>query len=221
MLKKVLIGSVVLAGSIALVGCSSSNPHFFNRFHRNSHADASHSRSGTHDRNLSRLERNGTKVVRHDDQTKLVMPNKTNFRSGSATVNEDFQRQLNYVAQFLKQHPYTVAEILGNTDNTGSDAVNQALSERRAHAVISYLESRGIPSNRLLPVGLGENHPVASNSSNSGRDANRRVEITLHQEAGSSHNSHGNRATGHDFDHNQRQDNQRHDNQRHNDDRRA
>jgi len=193
MLKKVLIGSVVAAASIAMVGCASSNNHFFsNPFSSNNrHASASsnNNRSTQSNRIFRKLERNGANVVQQDDQTKLVMPTSTNFRSGRANINREFQEQLNLVARFLKQNPYTVAEVLGNTDNTGSETANQALSERRAHAVIAYLESQGIPSNRLLPVGLSGNHPVANNSSETGRAQNRRVEITFHQEAGNNTNA--------------------------------
>ena len=70
-------------------------------------------------------------------------------------------------------------EVGGHTDNTGSDAYNQTLSERRAGSVAQYLQSQGINSQRLITVGMGESRPVADNSTAEGRQANRRVEITM------------------------------------------
>ena len=65
------------------------------------------------------------------------------------------------------------------TDSTGAESYNQSLSERRASSVASYLSSRGVPSQRLITVGGGELHPVASNDTAEGREQNRRVEITI------------------------------------------
>jgi len=70
-------------------------------------------------------------------------------------------------------------EVAGHTDNTGSDAYNEALSDRRASSVASYFASRNIASQRLLTIGMGESRPVADNGTTEGRQANRRVEITM------------------------------------------
>mgnify|MGYP000107873506 CR=1 FL=1 len=73
----------------------------------------------------------------------------------------------------------TVVEVAGHTDSTGSDAYNQGLSERRAASVANYLRGRGIMMDRLITVGMGESRPIADNSTTAGRQANRRVEITM------------------------------------------
>jgi len=83
------------------------------------------------------------------------------------------------VSKVLKEFDKTVVEVAGHTDNTGSDSYNQSLSERRAGSVSTYLTSQGINSQRLITVGMGEQRPVADNNSAAGRQANRRVEITM------------------------------------------
>jgi outer membrane protein OmpA-like peptidoglycan-associated protein len=72
-----------------------------------------------------------------------------------------------------------VVEVAGHTDSSGSDQYNQQLSQRRASAVAGYLGSHGVNSQRLLTVGAGESYPIASNDTESGRAANRRVEMTI------------------------------------------
>jgi outer membrane protein OmpA-like peptidoglycan-associated protein len=69
--------------------------------------------------------------------------------------------------------------VAGHTDSTGSDAYNQGLSERRAGTVSQYLQSRGISTQRMMTIGMGESMPVADNGTDGGRQANRRVEITI------------------------------------------
>lgn len=83
------------------------------------------------------------------------------------------------VASFLKQHPSASAEIIGHTDNTGSDKYNLWLSERRAQSVANYFVSQGIKVTRLTVMGRGEQNPIANNGQESGRAMNRRVEIIV------------------------------------------
>ena len=71
--------------------------------------------------------------------------------------------------------------IHGHTDNTGTDAINNPLSQNRANSVLSYLSSQGISSARMTARGYGSTSPIADNSSASGREQNRRVEITVYQ----------------------------------------
>jgi outer membrane protein OmpA-like peptidoglycan-associated protein len=97
----------------------------------------------------------------------------------SATVNNNFKPVLDKVAATLVEYDQTIIEVAGHTDSTGSETYNQSLSERRASSVASYLSSRGVPSQRLITVGGGESHPVASNDTAEGREQNRRVEITI------------------------------------------
>ena len=121
----------------------------------------------------------GVNVIRDGDNLVLDMPSEVTFAVDSSTVQPAFQNTLNQVAQTLTQYEKTYVDVLGHTDSTGSDAYNQSLSERRASSVAGYLTSRGVQSARLATQGYGESQPKASNLDESGRAANRRVEIRL------------------------------------------
>ena len=121
----------------------------------------------------------GVDVVRKGDNITLNMPGNVTFDFDSASVKPQFMPVLDNVAQTLTQYDKTVIEVAGHTDNVGSDSYNQALSQRRANAVASYLGSRGIMQQRMITVGAGESRPIASNDTEAGRSENRRVEITL------------------------------------------
>jgi outer membrane protein OmpA-like peptidoglycan-associated protein len=83
------------------------------------------------------------------------------------------------VSLVLKEFDKTLLEVAGHTDNTGSAAYNQTLSEKRASTVAQYLTGQGVRSDRIITVGAGETHPIASNDTPEGRQANRRVELSL------------------------------------------
>jgi outer membrane protein OmpA-like peptidoglycan-associated protein len=89
------------------------------------------------------------------------------------------RENLRQLAQSLQRYPGTEVLIVGHTDNVGSDAYNQQLSERRAMSAKSYLVSMGIPSDRIRTAGRGEAEPIASNETEAGRQQNRRVEIAI------------------------------------------
>lgn len=121
----------------------------------------------------------GVDVVRKGDNITLDMPGNVTFAFDSSNVNAQFYPVLDKVAQTLVEFDKTVIEIAGHTDSVGSDAYNQQLSERRAGSVAAQLSSRGVPTSRVVTVGAGEMHPVASNETDEGRAQNRRVEITI------------------------------------------
>jgi outer membrane protein OmpA-like peptidoglycan-associated protein len=121
----------------------------------------------------------GVSVTRMGDNITLNMPGNITFKTNSAEVDPSFYKVLNAVDVILKKYDKTVVEVAGHTDNTGSAEYNQKLSERRANAVAQYLEAQGLASNRVVTVGAGESKPVADNSTPEGRQANRRVELTL------------------------------------------
>jgi outer membrane protein OmpA-like peptidoglycan-associated protein len=125
------------------------------------------------------MEGTGVSVTRQGDNLILNMPSNITFRSGSADLNASFFKVLDGVALVLKRYDKTVVEIAGHTDSTGSDSLNQSLSERRAGAVSQYLSSKGIAQARMITIGGGENYPVAGNDTETGRAMNRRVEMTL------------------------------------------
>ena len=121
----------------------------------------------------------GVDVVRKGDNITLDMPGNVTFAFNSADLNAQFYPVLDKVAQTLVEYDKTVIEVAGHTDSVGSDAYNQQLSERRAKSVAAYLASHGVAGTRVVTVGAGEGHPVASNETEEGRAQNRRVEITI------------------------------------------
>jgi outer membrane protein OmpA-like peptidoglycan-associated protein len=121
----------------------------------------------------------GVSVTRMGDNITLNMPSSITFGLNSADLNAQFYNALDGVSMVLKEYDKTVVEVAGHTDSSGSDQYNLGLSERRAQAVASYLSSHGVKSQRLMPIGAGETHPVASNDTEQGRASNRRVELTI------------------------------------------
>ena len=126
-----------------------------------------------------RLAGTGVSVTRNGDNITLNLPSSITFALNSSDLNAQFYNALDGVSLVLKEYNKTVIEVAGHTDSTGSDQYNQQLSQRRASAVASYLGSHGVDNQRLLTVGAGESYPIASNDSESGRAANRRVEMTI------------------------------------------
>ena len=121
----------------------------------------------------------GVSVTRIGDNITLNMPGNVTFATNSSDLNPAFFDVLTSVSKVVKEFDKTIIEVAGHTVSTGSDAYNQGLSERRAGTVAQYLQARGISSQRMITVGMGESMPVADNSTDSGRQANRRVEITM------------------------------------------
>ena len=125
------------------------------------------------------LEGTGVSVHRDGDNITLNMPGNVTFATDSSDLSPAFLDVLNSVGKVLEEFDQTVVEVAGHTDSTGSDQYNQALSERRAGSVATYLQAQGVISQRLITVGMGERYPIADNSTASGMQANRRVEITM------------------------------------------
>jgi outer membrane protein OmpA-like peptidoglycan-associated protein len=126
-----------------------------------------------------KMQGTGVSVTRNGDNITLNMPGSITFASNSADLNAQFFSALDGVDLVLKEYDKTMIEIAGHTDSTGSAALNQSLSERRAQAVAAYLTSRGLASQRVITVGAGPSHPIASNDTAAGRQQNRRVELTI------------------------------------------
>jgi outer membrane protein OmpA-like peptidoglycan-associated protein len=125
------------------------------------------------------LEGTGVSVTRSGDNITLNMPGNVTFATNSSDLRPEFFGVLDSVGLVLKEYDKTVIEVAGHTDSTGTEQYNQDLSERRAGTVASYLVNRGVLEMRVITVGLGESRPVADNTTEAGRAANRRVELTL------------------------------------------
>jgi outer membrane protein OmpA-like peptidoglycan-associated protein len=119
------------------------------------------------------------------DRGLVVTLNDVLFDTGSATLRPGGQRLVARLAEFLREYPDRTIAIEGFTDSVGSDALNQALSERRAAAVRLALMDSGIAGSRILVRGYGPSFPVASNDTPEGRQRNRRVEVVISDERGS------------------------------------
>ena len=121
----------------------------------------------------------GVTVTRKGEDIVLNMPGNVTFRTGSADLNAQFFKVLDGVAQVAKKYDKTIIEIAGHTDNVGGADFNRQLSQRRASAVAQYIMCKGVSEQRVITAAGGEDHPIASNSTDQGRAANRRVEVTL------------------------------------------
>ncbi|MFO7603578.1 MAG: OmpA family protein, partial [Gammaproteobacteria bacterium] len=104
------------------------------------------------------------------------------FDVNKAELKPGSERNVQKIADFLREYPERKALIEGFTDSTGSESYNQLLSERRAEAVRTFLIGRGIGSERIAARGYGELNPVASNDTAASRQLNRRVEIVISED---------------------------------------
>ena len=118
-----------------------------------------------------------------DNRLKLDIPSDVSFDVGRAAIKPNFAPVLTHFATSLNQNPITSVTIVGHTDSTGSDAVNNPLSFDRANSARDYLVGRGVAAQRIATDGRGEREPIADNSTAQGRGKNRRVEIYVAEPA--------------------------------------
>jgi outer membrane protein OmpA-like peptidoglycan-associated protein len=124
------------------------------------------------------IQSGAAKVQKMDnDVVKITMTDQTAFDTGSTVIKPGFHTTMDKVADVVIRYQKTTLTIVGHTDSVGSESYNQNLSEQRALSVARYLESKDVNPMRLATLGKGEAAPVASNDSDAGRRANRRVEI--------------------------------------------
>ena len=125
------------------------------------------------------LASTGVSVIRDGDNIRLVMPGNITFKTDSADINAGFYSTLNSVAKVLNKYDNSTVMVMGFTDSTGADAHNQMLSQSRANAVAAYLQGQGVKSTRFEILAMGASNPIADNSTATGRQQNRRVEIKI------------------------------------------
>jgi outer membrane protein OmpA-like peptidoglycan-associated protein len=121
----------------------------------------------------TRVDKMPNNVVR------ITMTNQTAFDTNSTTVKPGFYSTMDKVSDVVIRYGKTTLTVVGHTDNKGKPEYNQRLSEQRALAVAQYMESKDVNPVRLATLGKGDGAPIASNDTESGRQANRRVEIYL------------------------------------------
>lgn len=112
-----------------------------------------------------------------NDVVRITMTSQTAFDTNSTTIKPGFDTTMDKLADVVVRYAKTTLTVVGHTDNVGSNDFNQKLSERRARSVAQYFESKRVDPVRLAISGKGETAPIASNSSEAGRQQNRRVEI--------------------------------------------
>lgn len=122
---------------------------------------------------------NNADVERIGEGIKVTFDSGILFQTGKADLNASSKTALTKFAATLIEYPDTDVMVYGHTDSTGSDAINQPLSENRAAAVKAYLVSQGVAGSRITTQGLGSSAPVASNDTETGRSQNRRVEVAI------------------------------------------
>ena len=114
-----------------------------------------------------------------DNQLQLSIPSDISFATGRDDIQPQLRPILNQFAQGLGQQPQMEVSIVGHTDSTGSDAINDPLSVNRAQSARDYLVSRGVSSSRIRIDGRGAREPIADNATEAGRARNRRIDIFL------------------------------------------
>jgi len=116
-------------------------------------------------------------------ELKVTLPQGLLFASDSAILTPTLENDLRAIASNLNAYPGSTVQVIGHTDDTGSDGYNLDLSERRANSVAWVLESSGVDRARMQPLGRGESQPVAANVTEEGKAQNRRVEIIIRPNA--------------------------------------
>ena len=126
------------------------------------------------------LVNTGVQVQREGDNIRLIMPSNITFDTDRSNLKASFKEVLNSIVLVLNHYPDTNLNIVGHTDNVGSDTYNLTLSNIRANSVAQYLTSQNVSPSRVTARGAGEKYPVASNDTERGRALNRRVELRLY-----------------------------------------
>jgi outer membrane protein OmpA-like peptidoglycan-associated protein len=125
------------------------------------------------------LSGTGVGVARQGDNLVLRMPSDVTFATNQSSLDSRFLPVLDDVARVLQEYDRSMVDVIGHTDASGGDAINQPLSERRASSVASYLIDRGVIRERLYVAGMSARNPIASNDTPQGKAQNRRVEILI------------------------------------------
>lgn len=128
----------------------------------------------------SERRNNQVAITRIDAETlRLDVRSEASFDINSASIKDEFETSLDTMAEIIGEYDQTAVHVIGHTDSTGTQSYNQQLSEQRATSVTRYLSRNGVTRSRMRFSGRGENQPLDTNATSSGRSRNRRVEIYL------------------------------------------
>lgn len=130
-----------------------------------------------YERNATDIDAKVAAVEKAIAETGKFVTNNILFETGKATLKPESMEEIQRVAEYMKKNASVRFEVQGHTDNQGSDAVNDPLSQQRAEAVVKALEGLGVDGFNLRAVGKGSHEPVADNKTDAGRAKNRRVEF--------------------------------------------
>ena len=122
----------------------------------------------------------GARVERVGEGIKITFDSGILFDTNSSTLRSASETDIAKMAAILQKYPDTNVLVEGHTDNTGTDAINQPLSERRAQAVANSTIAKGVASSRVTTQGYGSTQPVGDNTTVEGKQANRRVEVAIY-----------------------------------------
>ena len=128
---------------------------------------------------LEQIEGAQVEKVNEGEAIKVTFESGILFATNSSTLSTASRASLDKFATSLQNNPDTDVKIYGHTDSTGSDAINNPLSQRRAESVYNYLVSKGVSGVRMLSEGFGSTEPIADNNTQAGRAQNRRVEVFI------------------------------------------
>lgn len=128
---------------------------------------------------LEKIEGAQVESINDGQAIKVTFESGILFATNSSTLSAASQTALTNFATSLKNHPDTDIQIYGHTDSSGSDAVNNPLSEKRAQSVYNFLQSKGVSGTRMTSQGMGSTQPIADNTTSAGKAQNRRVEIFI------------------------------------------
>jgi outer membrane protein OmpA-like peptidoglycan-associated protein len=134
------------------------------------------------DKQAAELQRDmaNAKVERVGEGIKITFDSGILFDTNSSNLRSASQSDISKLAATLQKYADTNVLVEGHTDNTGTDAINQPLSERRAQAVANDLTTKGVETSRITTKGLGSTDPIADNTTAEGKQANRRVEVAIY-----------------------------------------
>jgi outer membrane protein OmpA-like peptidoglycan-associated protein len=178
MVRRLVVGLAVVA--LAGSGCARR----VERSAAEASADAVGSVTDRQQRDLEQVLASQGRLTRDGDTLRASLASDVLFERGSVRLQAGADVELLDIARVLQRYPRTVVEIVGHTDNRGSERHNQDLSEGRAEAIRDHLVQGGVDASRLTVRGEGEQRPIGTNDTATGRAANRRIDLTIRPDDG-------------------------------------